>query len=367
MPTFDQLPAEQKAIIELVVRLGRDYAGLSEDLGITPTRVRELAVDALIQLSPRTANRVDEERRAELADYVLGQQSDSEAKATRDHLRRSEPGRAWTNSLLDSLEDMYADGKAPEVPEGDPDAAEEERPARGRERERGAAVVRDRERTRDRGRDRERARQRDRERPKREPARRGALTPDAERAVRNRRIAAGVGALLLVAAAAIGLVALLSDGETFEARTSVQPKPVGQLLLEPTERGGREQGIAIVAERGNVRDLIVQARLEPAKEGEAYEVWLYNSDRDAVSLGAQITDQQGNYQGAGRLPADIQRFRFIDVSLEKIDQNAEHSGNSVLRGAVADIRAPQEETPPAAGGATGQQGATGGAGGGQTP
>jgi hypothetical protein len=363
VPTFDQLPAEQKAIIELVVQRGRDYDALGEALDITPSRVRELARDALLVLSPRTAKRVDPERQAQIADYLLGQQGDGEADATRAHLRRSEPGRAWANSVLDSLEDLYGEREMPEVPEADPDAVEE--PPRRRERERDRPRGRERareerERARERPRDRERARTR-----RDEPVRGRDLTPDAERAVRNRRIAAGVGGLLLVAALVIGLIAILGDGEKLEARTAAQPKVVGQLLLEPTERGGREQGIAIVAERGNTRDLIVQARLDPVKEGEAYEVWLYNSDRDAVSVGAQVTDRQGNYQGAGKLPAGISRYRFIDVSLEKIDNNAEHSGNSVLRGAVADMRAPQEETGPTGPGGATQGGATGG--GGQTP
>ena len=50
MPTFDQLPAEQQAIIELVVRRGRSYDALSEALGIPSTRVRELAREALTDL-----------------------------------------------------------------------------------------------------------------------------------------------------------------------------------------------------------------------------------------------------------------------------------------------------------------------------
>jgi anti-sigma-K factor RskA/sigma-70-like protein len=351
VPTFDQLPAEQRAIIELVVQRGRDYDALSDALGITSVRVRELARDALVQLSPRTAKRIDTERQAELADWVLGQQSKSDAESTRRHLQGSETSRAWANSLLDSLEDMYGDGiSVPEVPEPDPSAAaEEEPPARKRERDR----PRERERTRDR------ERPRDRDRPRREPARRGPLPPDAEQAVRNRRLAGGIAGVVVVAAAIILLTGVLSGSDKKTAERVAQPKIVGQLLLQPTQRSGRQQGIAIVAEKGNVRDLIVQAKLDPTKEGEAYEVWLYNSDKDAVSVGAQVTDKQGNYQGAGRLPANLTKYRYIDVSLEKIDNNAAHSGQSVLRGALADMRAPQETTPQGGGGATGPSGATG--------
>jgi anti-sigma-K factor RskA len=337
MPTFDQLPAEQRAIIELVVQRGRSYDALADALQITPSRVRELAHDALVELSPRTAERVDPERRAQIADYVLNQQSSAEAKATQSHLKRSESGRMWTLSLLDSLEHMYEDGTAPEVPAAE--AAEAERP-RGRERER------------DRGRRRGAAApsRRERERPRREPKRRDEkLTPDAERAVRNRRLAGVIGGLLILGAIVAVALTLLIDTEVHEARAPTT-RVVGQLLLNPLERGSDNQGIAIIAQRGDVRSLIVQARLKRTQKDQAYEVWLYNSDKDAVSLGAQVTDAQGNYQGAGRLPAPLDRYKYIDVSLEKLDRNTAHSGISVLRGETANIQQPSETNQPGAGG-----------------
>ena len=56
-------------------------------------------------------------------------------------------------------------------------------------------------------------------------------------------------------------------------------------------------------------------------------------------MGAQLTDQQGNYQGAGQLPDDYEKYRFLDISREKVDQNAAHSGDSVLRGRLDQIQA----------------------------
>jgi anti-sigma-K factor RskA len=339
MPTFDQLPAEQRAIIELVVQRGRSYDQLADALQITPTRVRELAHDALVELSPRTAERVDPGRRSQIADYVLNQQSGAEKNATQTHLKRSEAGRMWILSLLDSLEHMYENGSAPDVPA--PEAAEERPRRRERERER---PVRERERPRDRA--------RERERPRREPLRKTEeLTPEAERAVRNRRIAAAVGSLLILGAIVTVLLVVLIDTKVTEARAPTT-QVVGQLLLNPLGGGDDNQGIAIVAQRGDDRSLIVQARLNPTQKDQAYEVWLYNSDKDAVSLGAQVTDKDGNYQGAGRLPAPLERYKFIDVSLEKLDRNTAHSGNSVLRGEVANIQKPTEQNQP---GAQGQQ------------
>src|SRR5947209_2889256 len=150
MATFDQLSAEQRAIIELVVRRGRSYESLADVLDTTPTRVRELAREALAELAPVTARRVDDDWRAQLADYVLGQQTGPESTATRGHLKRSEAARTWALSLLDSLDTLYGNGSRPVIPEGDS--------ANGR----GGAAV-DVERPRERERRRERERERDRE------------------------------------------------------------------------------------------------------------------------------------------------------------------------------------------------------------
>src|SRR5206468_3339299 len=96
-------------------------------LGMPTSRVRELAREALAELAPVSAARVDRDRRAQLADYVLGQQSGAEETATRAHLRRSEAARTWAVSLIDSLDDLY-DGARPDVPAGEAEA-----PARRRE------------------------------------------------------------------------------------------------------------------------------------------------------------------------------------------------------------------------------------------
>jgi hypothetical protein len=126
---------------------------------------------------------------------------------------------------------------------------------------------------------------------------------------------------------------------------------IGQLVLKPVG-GARGAGLARIVERGRgrtlERSLGVLARLTPTRNREAYEVWLYNSPTDARSLGAQVTDRQGIFQGARSLPKDFARFKFIDVSRERVDDNQAHSGQSVLRGRIADFAAP----PPAQQGGT---------------
>src|SRR3954454_18547141 len=102
MATFDQLPAEQRAIIELVVARGRSYEALADVLQVPEQRVRELAREALVELSPVTARRVEDRWRGQVADYLLGQQGSAEGRATEAELRRSEPARTWALSLLDA-------------------------------------------------------------------------------------------------------------------------------------------------------------------------------------------------------------------------------------------------------------------------
>ena len=72
-----------------------------------------------------------------------------------------------------------------------------------------------------------------------------------------------------------------------------------------------------------------------------------------MSLGAQQTDQAGIYQGAGPLPADYEKYKYFDISREKIDRKAAHSGTSILRGEIAVRPAPSS---PAAPGPTGRAG-----------
>jgi hypothetical protein len=229
--------------------------------------------------------------------------------------------------VLDSLEQFY-DGSIPTIPEGEPEAVTE--PRRPRREPRAA---------------------REPKKPRSERAPKRPLSDDAQAIVRRRRLI-GAGALALLALLAIlvwpiGLLAGDDDEKKADKKGSgaqAQTKIAGQLLLRPVggARGSRNAGVAVVAERGGRRQLIVQAQLEPNKDREAYEVWLYNSKGDARSLGAQVTDRQGTFQGAGPLPKDFERFKFIDVSREKVDQNRGHSGQSILRGAIADIQAPPQ-------------------------
>ena len=65
-------------------------------------------------------------------------------------------------------------------------------------------------------------------------------------------------------------------------------------------------GVALISEQDGkpVAARPGLAACSATRQGQAYEVWLFNSQDDALSMGAQLTDKQGNYQGAGQLPED---------------------------------------------------------------
>jgi len=320
--TFDQLSADQKAIVELILKRGQSYEELSEMLGMSESRVRELARTALVELAPSTAAGVDDDWRGQLADYVLGQQTGPEQTATRGHLRRSEAARAWARSLLDSLDDLFGEDGRPAIPDADRSASRSERRPR-----------------------REKAPKSDEEKPAA-----GPLSPEARAAVRRRRLLAGGAVLALLVALAVlvwPIGVLTGEDEEPARRASNQPRLVGQTVLRPADGNKQGGGVAVVAERGNQRQLIVQAQLPPSPRRTAYEVWLYNSDGDSQSIGAQVTDKQGRYQGAGPLPKNFDKFEFIDISREPIDRNAKHSGASILRGPLAPLKGgPQPQQQP---------------------
>jgi hypothetical protein len=384
MATLDQLPAEQRAIVELVVQRGRSYGALAEVLQVPSERVRELARDALVELSPRTAARVEAGWRGQVADYLLGQQAVEEARTTRDYLKRSESARAWALSLLDSLDPLYPNGAAPAVPEG---AAQDETASitaedRIRERARKEAPVVDEVEAEAEDEEpeeepaaaekpaagkpkaAEEPKAAEKAEPKRRPAR---LSPEAQSALRRRRIIGAVAGVALLAAITIAVLAIAgvfsSDDDngggsadttasttptTGTSTTSQQPIQVqGQIALQAIGRT-KAQGVAYVVSQGDQKYLVVQAQVPPLPKTQkvaAYEVWLYNSNDDARSLGAQYTSKQGILQGRAPLPDDYEKFKSVDISREIFDKNAAHGGNSVLRGAFDTLQPVPQQAP----------------------
>ncbi|HEX4734584.1 MAG TPA: sigma factor-like helix-turn-helix DNA-binding protein [Thermoleophilaceae bacterium] len=332
MATFDQLAADQRAIIEIVLRQDKSYEQIGEMLDLPPARVRELARDALAELAPHTAEFVDPQWRGQLADYVLGQQTGPEAQATRGHLKRSEPARIWAYSLLDALGDFYGDGSRPEIPVGEAGSR-----ARGRERAAGSNG------------DTAPAS------PLAAKPGRGGLSAQAQSALMRRRILGGAGAVVLIALLIFGGIKIFggddNNGSKNASNTSTsstssttaqqgQGQVVAQAVLSPIGKSFKGTGAALVYQSGNQALAVVRAKLPPSTGKNKYVLWLYNSNKQLVPLAADVTDKQGNFQGAAGLPNGWQNYRFIDVTYQPTAGKNVGHGRSVMRGPLT---APQQQ------------------------
>jgi len=115
MSRVDDLPAHQKATLQLLLKQGKSYDELGSTLNLAPSAVRERALDALDALGPDTAAGLAPARQDEISDYLLGQQRTAQRAATRTFLEGSEAGRAWARAVADALAPMAGDA-LPEIP-----------------------------------------------------------------------------------------------------------------------------------------------------------------------------------------------------------------------------------------------------------
>jgi hypothetical protein len=113
MSSLDSLPADQRAVLQLVLQRGRSYDDIAAMLSIDRAGVRDRALAALDSLGPQT--RVAPERRALITDYLLGQLPGPVADQVRDRLAQSASERAWARVLSSELAPLSS-GPLPEIP-----------------------------------------------------------------------------------------------------------------------------------------------------------------------------------------------------------------------------------------------------------
>ncbi|MET0817131.1 MAG: sigma-70 region 4 domain-containing protein, partial [Solirubrobacteraceae bacterium] len=120
MSPLSALAPDQRAVLELLLRQGRDYAELSELLGLPESGVRSRAHAALAALVPDRPAPVGED--GAVADWILGQQDDAEAESTRGAIARMPAWHAWASDVTDRLSEV--DGaELPELPQPESDDA----------------------------------------------------------------------------------------------------------------------------------------------------------------------------------------------------------------------------------------------------
>src|SRR5215212_1301056 len=114
MARLDQLPPDQRAVLQLLLKQGKSYGEIASVLKIERSAVKARAHDALNALGPEDTD-LSEDRRDEIGDHLLGQQDEGQRAATRSFLEGSPAGRAWARVVSSELRELAPEG-LPEIP-----------------------------------------------------------------------------------------------------------------------------------------------------------------------------------------------------------------------------------------------------------
>ena len=122
------LAPDQRAVVQLVLQRERSYGQIAELLSISEDAVRARAHAGLSALAPDVELPAD--KRAQVADFLLGQQTGKPRQATRRMLRSSNGAREWAEAVRAQLVEVGG-ASVPELPPkaAAKDKAAEEAPA----------------------------------------------------------------------------------------------------------------------------------------------------------------------------------------------------------------------------------------------
>jgi hypothetical protein len=308
MSRIDDLAPDQRAVLQLLLGQGKSYVELSEMLRLDPEAVRQRAVAALDELGPRGGEAPPPEQRAEIADYLLGQQAASQRRATRELLETNAGARAWARVVAGELRPLAGDA-LPEVP------------AEGAEVDQAFDALQARE----------------------------ARRVEVDRSSR-------VGGAVLILGAVIVAVAIIlivrSGGDdnknsastpTTTARTSTsttatgQPQVVNQVNMTPGPAAPKAVGVMYILKQGGQFALAVQAQdLPPTTKTRFYAAWLVGSGVAPRPLGfTPVVPSTGKSAGrlefANALPDGASKYKRVVITAES-QRNPKAPGTVVLRG-----------------------------------
>jgi len=366
MASFDDLPPDQRAVLQLVLQRERTYDEIARLLSVDRAGVRQRALEALDTLGPQTG--VPAQRRALITDYLLGQLPGRVRDQIRDRLAESPSERAWARVLASELAPL-ASSPLPEIPtevsraaeEPEPPSLDEPTPVDEPEFPAFEPPVAKRAPT---------ARSEDQPasgpgRPRSEP-----LVPDVPDEGRRREKRAGSGpssrrgGLLLLVLAIIVIVVVVivlsSGGSTNKpaashsshsstsaasasatSTTSTAAHVIAQIDLKSPTAGSKTAGIAEILKEGASDGIaIVAQNVTPntTKPANAYAVWLYNSPTDSHILGfvnPGVTSN-GRLSTAGGLPANASHYKQLIVTLETA-ASPKQPGPIILEGTLTGL------------------------------
>lgn len=307
MARIDDLPADQRAALQLLLKQGRSYDEIAQLLRIDESAVRERARSALDNLGPDAVEGLTLEQQDEVADYLLGQQSASRRAATREFLETSAAGRAWARVVAGELRPIAGDD-LPDIPA---EAAEVDEAFDALQ----------------------------------------ARTTHRERTERSSR----VGGAILLAGLAIGLVFLIllitgaiggddddpgsssagTTKTTSTTSTQAEPQVEAQVNLTPPEgQDSKAAAVAQIARQGDQRAVALVAQgLPAANKDRFYAIWLYASPTKAKFLGFPNPQPTSKGRMEVGFPLENDASRYTDLIVTRETQESpKQPGTIVLRG-----------------------------------
>ncbi len=362
MASLDSLPADQRAVLQLVLQRGRSYDDIAKLLSIDRAAVRQRALGALDALGPETG--VPAESRALITDYLLGQLPPKVSETTRDRLAESPTDRAWARVVASELAPLATD-PLPEIPveatRAEPEPEGRRRRSRS-DRDEPIAVAAAAVGAAAPGAD-----------GTDETATRVGLPggqPPPERNSSRRGGALVLGLAALAVVVAVVLIIVLSGGSSKKPATQASSpsststpavgtttapagsttttgsttsttatKVLGQINLTPPDSSSKAAGIAEVLQQGTTNGIAIVAQgVPPNSKHDAYAVWLYNSPADAHLLGFVNpgVGTTGRLSTAGPLPSGAGRFKELVVTLET-QAKPKQPGKIVLQGQLTGL------------------------------
>jgi hypothetical protein len=317
MASLDTLPADQRAVLDLVLRRGKTYDEIAKLLSIDRAGVRQRALAAFDAIGPHT--QVPAESRALIADYLLGQLPPRASQSVRERLGSSSSDRTWARMVAAELAPMAREA-LPEIP-----VAPARAPAQ----------------------------------PAAEPVAASMPPPSGPRRRSSRvggAVLLGAGAVVVIA---VVLVLVLSGGSSPShspttapsgaaastpaassptgSTTTSAPQVVGAVNLLPPTTGSQAKGVAQVIRVSTSQGIVIYATGMPANSKQNfYEVWLYNSPADNFSLGFVNpgVSKDGRLQTTGQLPTNVAHFKHLVISLET-QKKTKAPTTVVLQGALS--------------------------------
>ena len=341
MASLDNLPADESAVLQLVLQRGRSYDEIARLLSIDRAAVRTRALAAFNALGPQT--RIPPERRALITDYLLGQLPPRVSDETRARLAESPSERAWARVVASELAPISGSA-LPEIPTAPEELASPEPPPPA-----AAAGPAHPEPS-----------------PSPSPSPSGHGEPKAPR---QRRISRFGGIVLIAGAVIVVLIVVIaviasggsSSSTTSTSRTdstststaaasastptvtttSTAAKVVAQINLLPPTAGTKTAGIAEVLKEGATDGIAIVAQNVPPNTTHppnAYAVWLDNSPTDAVRLGFvnPAVGNTGKLSTAGALPANTAHYKELIITVETTS-DPKTPGKIILQGAVTGL------------------------------